>query len=149
TNALVEFLGVGQQFVAYGIHPNTGRPYDWVSADEPRAYALAKLPAVTPDQLRECLRQIAARCTELGYPEVTISNPSDPALLKARAMKRRQDRDSVPMGELREILGYIPPDSSRNEWIGIIAAIQATNLRDVSEDEMDTVLLDVADEWSR
>lgn len=29
TDARVEILGAGQQVVGYGIHPNTGRPYEW------------------------------------------------------------------------------------------------------------------------
>lgn len=28
----VEILGAGQQFVAYGIHPETGKPYKWTDA---------------------------------------------------------------------------------------------------------------------
>lgn len=29
----VEVLGVGQQFVAFGVHPDTGKPYTWTGAD--------------------------------------------------------------------------------------------------------------------
>ena len=31
----VEFLGLGQQVVAFGIHPDAGQPYRWI--DEPRS----------------------------------------------------------------------------------------------------------------
>ncbi len=48
----IEVLGLGQQFIAYGIHPETERPYDWpvssladLTPDE--------LPAVTEAQARE------------------------------------------------------------------------------------------------
>jgi Primase C terminal 2 (PriCT-2)/Bifunctional DNA primase/polymerase, N-terminal/Protein of unknown function (DUF3987) len=48
----IEVLGLGQQFIAYGIHPETGQPYDWpvsslvdLSPDE--------LPAITQAQARE------------------------------------------------------------------------------------------------
>lgn len=29
----VEVLGIGQQFVAYGIHPDTHKPYQWLNGD--------------------------------------------------------------------------------------------------------------------
>jgi Primase C terminal 2 (PriCT-2)/Bifunctional DNA primase/polymerase, N-terminal/Protein of unknown function (DUF3987) len=48
----IEVLGVGQQFIAYGIHPDTGKPYDWpvstladLSPDD--------LPGITEAQARE------------------------------------------------------------------------------------------------
>ncbi len=38
----IEVLGVGQQFIAYGIHPDTGKPYDW---------PVSTLADLTPDDL--------------------------------------------------------------------------------------------------
>lgn len=38
----IEVLGVGQQFIAYGIHPDTGKPYDW---------PVSTLANLTPDDL--------------------------------------------------------------------------------------------------
>ena len=52
----IEVLGLGQQFVAYGIHPSTGRPYDWpvsTLAD----LELQELPAITEAQAREFARE--------------------------------------------------------------------------------------------
>ena len=52
----IEVLGVGQQFIAYGIHPDTGRPYDWpvstladLSPDD--------LPGITEAQAREFAKE--------------------------------------------------------------------------------------------
>jgi hypothetical protein len=48
----IEVLGVGQQFIAYGIHPDTGQPYEWpvsTLAD----LALDDLPEITEVQARE------------------------------------------------------------------------------------------------
>ncbi len=52
----IEVLGVGQQFIAYGIHPDTGQPYNWpvstladLSPDD--------LPAITEAQAREFAKE--------------------------------------------------------------------------------------------
>jgi hypothetical protein len=42
----VEILGNGQQFVSYGLHPGTGRPYEWHGA-EPLARHCDELPKLT------------------------------------------------------------------------------------------------------
>jgi hypothetical protein len=57
TGVKVEILGKGNQFVAYGIHPDTGKPYEWTRADgqgvieEPLLVPVADLPEATPEQL--------------------------------------------------------------------------------------------------
>ncbi|MCG9087809.1 PriCT-2 domain-containing protein [Laribacter hongkongensis] len=52
----IEVLGSGQQFIAYGIHPDTGKPYDWpvstladLSPDD--------LPGITEAQAREFAKE--------------------------------------------------------------------------------------------
>jgi hypothetical protein len=52
----IEVLGLGQQFIAYGIHPDTGKPYEWpvqTLAD----LSLDDLPLITEAQAREFARQ--------------------------------------------------------------------------------------------
>jgi hypothetical protein len=48
--AKVEVLRQGQQFVAFGIHPETREPYTWDGAT-PETTPLAELPAVTQEQV--------------------------------------------------------------------------------------------------
>lgn len=45
----IEVLARGQQFVAWAIHPDTGRPYDWPN-ETPLDMAVEDLPAVTAEQ---------------------------------------------------------------------------------------------------
>ncbi|MCW2311464.1 PriCT-2 domain-containing protein [Rhodoferax antarcticus] len=55
----IEVLGLGQQFIAYGIHPDTGKPYDWpiqTLAD----IAFDDLPVITEVQAREFAREAYA-----------------------------------------------------------------------------------------
>ncbi|RYU56297.1 DUF3987 domain-containing protein [Methylolobus aquaticus] len=48
----IEVLGCGQQFVAYGIHPDTGEPYTW-PVDDLADLDLEDLPVITEAQARE------------------------------------------------------------------------------------------------
>jgi AAA domain/Primase C terminal 2 (PriCT-2)/Bifunctional DNA primase/polymerase, N-terminal len=51
----VEALGNGQQFIAFGIHPGTGKPYEWFGGD-PLSVPVTNLPEVSRDQVVEFLR---------------------------------------------------------------------------------------------
>lgn len=46
----IEVLGVGQQFVAYSIHPETGQPYRW-PFENPAETPVSALPLVTREQV--------------------------------------------------------------------------------------------------
>jgi hypothetical protein len=148
----VEILGQGQQFVAYGIHPDTGRPYAWTygaAGFEPLQTPHDELPEVTPDKLRELAQRCKALFTALGYVNVRATSAGEHAV--AREAKRRQDKTPVDREYLVEMLGRIPAanyDGDRNGWIGILGAIQATPLRGVDEQEMDAELCEIADQWS-
>nr|WP_277751908.1 VapE domain-containing protein [Dankookia rubra] len=52
TKLQVEVLGAGQQFVAYGAHPDTGRGYEWPSAG-PDVVLHADLPVVAEAELND------------------------------------------------------------------------------------------------
>ena len=54
SKAQVEVLAAGQQFVAHGIHPDTGQPYEWPRC-APEAIPLADLPDVSESTLRAFL----------------------------------------------------------------------------------------------
>lgn len=54
TKCQVEILGEGQQFVAFGIHPDTRAPYTWSHAS-PEAVALSALPVVAEGGIRAFL----------------------------------------------------------------------------------------------
>lgn len=56
----VELLGLGQQVVAFGIHPDTARPYDWPLGDTPLDVPLDALPRITSDEADAFLAEVAA-----------------------------------------------------------------------------------------
>jgi hypothetical protein len=60
SEAQIEILADGQQFVADGIHPDTGRPYVW-PAGSPETVPLSDVPAITHEQAQA----IIARARDL------------------------------------------------------------------------------------
>ena len=66
----LEVLGKGQQFVAYHVHPDTGKPYEW--ADEwimqtPEYMRAEYLPVVNAEQVKAVMTEFSRKATELGY----------------------------------------------------------------------------------
>lgn len=56
----VEILGLGQQFVAFGIHPDTRQPYEWVTGESPCEVPLDALPVVDEAGLQLFLTEAAS-----------------------------------------------------------------------------------------
>jgi len=56
----VEVLGLGQQFVAFAVHPDTGRPYEWVTGESPAEVPLQDLPLVDAAQIDLLLAAVTA-----------------------------------------------------------------------------------------
>lgn len=65
----VEVLGLGQQFVAYAVHPDTGRPYEWVTGESPAEVPLQDLPPVDAGSVDLMLAAVVALT---GTSEETI-----------------------------------------------------------------------------
>ncbi len=85
----VEILGVGRQFVSYGIHPDTGKPYTWTNAllgGESLLTPLDKLPEVTPEKLRDFAEQVALLLTSLDYSDAKFHGGNDSAEKNAASM---------------------------------------------------------------
>jgi Bifunctional DNA primase/polymerase, N-terminal len=143
---LIEILGAGQQFVAYGVHPDTGQPYRWQHPDfagDPLDWPLAQLCAVTPQQLRDFARKARETLTALGYQDVRVSGSGfDPERKEASPAKGQPVTD----GQLIERLAYLDPDCDRDTWRNRVAEIRATPLKD---DPDESNRLEIACRWPR
>lgn len=53
-----EVLSGGRQFVAFGVHPDTGRTYEWVGDGSPLDIHVEDLPAVTAAQVQQFLQVV-------------------------------------------------------------------------------------------
>ena len=73
TDHKIEVLGNGQQFVAYGIHPDTQKPYTWTSLDEPLHMDAADLPALSYSDAQEIVEHFCVVCEEAGWRKLSSS----------------------------------------------------------------------------
>lgn len=96
TGGHVELITEGKQFVAEGVHPGTGRPYEW---PDPLC-ARDALPLITPEQLQGALDAIAEALGgdksvsgELGL-EVDQASLSAPLALVQQAVNHLPNRDA-------------------------------------------------------
>ncbi|MGV8986055.1 MAG: bifunctional DNA primase/polymerase [Cypionkella sp.] len=54
----IEVLGQGQQFVSFGIHPDTGQPYDWPMGESPLDLSFDALPLVDEAMIEALLAEL-------------------------------------------------------------------------------------------
>jgi hypothetical protein len=81
---LVEIFGDGGQFIAYGIHPNTKRPYRWlVEGQEPLLVPFAALPPVSVELLRQLQADLRTGLAAMGYEVDSGENTSSTVTVPA------------------------------------------------------------------
>jgi hypothetical protein len=65
--AQVEILGDGQQFVAFAIHPDTNKPYEWLYKDGPHVTESDDLPTLSEPQARAVIAEFERLAEERGW----------------------------------------------------------------------------------
>ncbi len=107
----VEILGAGKQFVAYGIHPGTRRPYEWVN----RLVPFDELPIVSIPALADFLSDCYAKLPEpgpirrekdTGAPEIDQAALRGPLELVAAAVAATPNDDQFESRESYRDFGY-------------------------------------------
>lgn len=139
---LVEILGVGQQVAAFGVHPDTGKPYDWSSGfGDPLDTRLDCLPEATPDKLRAAAEAARVKLTALGYADVVVTGPG----LVQEESSEPSAANGIPVTEVmvREMLTCVDPACDRVTWIKVCGALKAAPVVDDDHD-----CLGLFDEWS-
>jgi hypothetical protein len=122
TVARVEVLATGQQFVGFGIHPDTKAPYHWPESS-PLDVALSDLPEVSKDS---CAAYIAAADSYLR--QVGGQTKADTRDVEREGRKiaglRRLEPPSFDL--VAQALSYVPnDDQSYDDWIRVGLALYA------------------------
>lgn len=136
-----EVLGRGQQFIAYGTHPETGQPYRWINDDlggEPEQCAFEALPIVSPSQVRECVSAVKAMLNELGYTGISLHDFGRlglPGEAKPRQAPATHAPVTVPLVEA--MLRTIPPWCDRATWLTVCGGLGDAPFNDPKRDGLD------------
>lgn len=119
---VLELLGVGQMFVADGIHPGTKKPYEW-KGNSPLDVDIMGLPDTGDlDDLREFFRET---CEAEGW--VPEGKARAAGVGRIGSVEDALMNYQAPIGigdeELERILGELDPGCGYDEWIEIGMAV--------------------------
>lgn len=106
TEHKVEILGAGQQFVAYGVHPDTKKPYTWTSFDDPLNTDRDSLPSLSREQAEQILEHFCDHCEALGWESLHKHSGSE--LSGLDGLESYRPICNVSGETIRETLDLIP-----------------------------------------
>lgn len=117
----IEVLGIGQQFVAYAIHPETNAPYTWPLSG-PHEMPFESLPLVTREQVLEAAES-AYKALPPQLRKRTLA-PKGQVVIPDRDAKTSYDGLVGTYAAVEDALRYVPnPDLSWDDWNRIGMAI--------------------------
>lgn len=147
----VEILAEGQQFVAFAIHPDTGKPYHWLRGDSPESWTAKQLPEIGEDDARalvaEFERYAETQNWQLRKSPGSLATPAEdkPDWIDDDEL---EPDNSEPLGlnedRIKQYLMAIPNDErfdAREDWLKIGFAIS-------HETGKSTFGRDIWEEWS-
>lgn len=115
----IEVLAQGQQFVAYAIHPDTRRPYEWPE-DSLVDVALSSLPAIAEEQARAFVEEALALVPEHLRPTRLGGAPNRTTEPLPHPSDLRGTRDAIAAA-----LGFIlNANLPYDEWVRIGMALK-------------------------
>ena len=140
----VEILGDGQQFVAFADHPDTGKPYQWVSADTLADVSASDLPCITEkkaEQLVAFFESIIPDDWEL-VESAPPSKAVDTSIPEAeRVLAHAKPKVQISRTKLRHELSLLDPDMRMLDWVRVGMAL-------FHQFDGDDDGFDLWDEWS-
>lgn len=133
----IEVLGLGQQFVAYGIHPDTDRPYHWIDGVSPLTVAVDGLSVVDDDGIQALLAEFDGIAAALEWPKLTEASAntaqvdSDVDVLARDAL--RVPDTPLERKRVKSALRKLDPNGSRATYMTALRACHATGWEDAIE----------------
>lgn len=145
----VEVLGLGQQFVAYHLHPDTGKEYEWTDLFGGIAHIPAhQLPIITDDQIDALIAEVdrlvritpGLKVVSRGASVVSSSTSL------GHALESLTPRLGVPLSEVRDAMAFY--DNSGNgqgyeTWLSVGMALH----HEYGNTERDAEALALWKEW--
>jgi hypothetical protein len=122
----LEFLGDGQQFVAFGIHPETKQPYSW-RGGEPGQVPRSALPEIDEQSARSLINDAADLLVErFGYRRV-----EDNKRYRNSVLSIPQGHSPVVVADLTAALWKLDACEWRDHdaWLGLMTACRYEGIR--------------------
>lgn len=118
----VEVLGEGQQFVAFGIHPDTRKPYRWVTGDTPGDDLPADdLSLLTADAARLVVEEFIKRAEARGWTRKSAASSGPKEQDDLWFLKPKPEATDE---EVEEAVRLFPnPDRDYDLWVKVGAAL--------------------------
>ncbi len=125
----VQVLAQGKQFVAFGVHPNTGKPYAWpdrsiVEIPPPELQPVADVDALVQWLMRRQGWQLSTRNGDAQLADV-VPLRADVAM-NDELMSRVLPDTNENVRRVRSALDAVPADCSYDEWRDIVFALLST-----------------------
>ena len=125
-NVKLEVLSDGQQFVAFHIHPDTGKPYRWKDKRHPANTPRDELPEITQDDALALVEEFEKQARLKGWAEKKAGNR-----LEARSGDFDYDdpfisdkaKIELPAEEVRKKLDLVPDPDEHDHWVNVGMAL--------------------------
>jgi archaellum biogenesis ATPase FlaH len=115
----VEILGSGQQFVAEGIHPDTGKPYQWIG-ESPLDVQMYELPLIDHARLEAFMQDCESALSRTGWRKIKgATGGAKPDLFDDIQGHSEKPQDRLSAQRCREIVADLPSEwrENRDMWI--------------------------------
>lgn len=123
----VEILSRGQQFVAYAIHPNTNKPYEWLYGDSPIATPREDLAVITEDHARQIIAKFEELAEAHGLTRITRQRDTTLAIRKVdydNPFLADKHKTEISDDELHKRLMLIPNENADYDmWTNVGMAL--------------------------
>lgn len=122
----IEILGSGQQFIAYGVHPDTKKPYTWTSLDEPLDLKSEDLYVLHAEDAELILDQFEKVAKKKGWSKVRRSGGQDAAEEGEEGDGLINYKPVLPITEdkIEQTLNNIPnDDADYDRWLTVGMAL--------------------------
>jgi hypothetical protein len=118
----IEVLATGQQFVAYGVHPDTNKPYKWNGAGEPRSLKPDDLPALSAEEVDGLLRIAYTVLCGHGWSTPTSQRTAGSSAILTRPKPVPLQVEGAPKQALDALAAADPDD--RESWVAVGHALK-------------------------
>ncbi|MBT8152740.1 PriCT-2 domain-containing protein [Epibacterium ulvae] len=122
----VEILGDGQQYVAFADHPDTGRPYEWVTKQSLADVPADRLPLITEAQARDLIAYFESIVPEdwMLVDEAPSTKGVDVTLPEVdRVLSNSKPKVQISSTKLRSALAVLDADMRMHDWVRIGMAL--------------------------